>query len=103
MIEAIFDLMQQLYEVLGSTAQLSPWIYVLVMFGGVASAISPCYVPVLAMFGGYVGGYAPETKTGGLRLALPFILGNAVTLAAVGTLATCPRKDRLECLHWISA
>jgi cytochrome c-type biogenesis protein len=95
-IEAIFDLMQQLYEVLGSTAQLSPWIYVLVMFGGVASAISPCYVPVLAMFGGYVGGYAPETKTGGLRLALPFILGNAVTLAAVGTLATVLGKTALN-------
>ena len=87
-METIFAWVEQLYEMLGSTAQLSPWVYLLVMFGGVASAISPCYVPVLAMFGGYVGGYAPETKTGGLRLALPFILGNAVTLAAVGSVAT---------------
>ena len=96
MIEAIFDKMQQLYEILGSTAQISPWVYFLVMIGGVASAISPCYVPVLAMFGGYVGGYAPETKTGGLRLALPFIIGNAVTLAAVGAIATVLGKTALN-------
>lgn len=96
MIEAVFDQMQQLYEILGSTAQISPWVYLLVMIGGVASAISPCYVPVLAMFGGYVGGYAPETKTGGLRLALPFILGNAVTLAAVGAIATIVGKTALN-------
>jgi len=96
MIEALFQWVQQLYEVLGSSAQLSPWIYVLVVVGGVASAISPCYVPVLAMFGGYVGGYAPETKTGGLRLALPFILGNAVTLAAVGVIATLLGKTALN-------
>ena len=58
MIETIFHWMQQLYEALGSTTQLSPWVYLLVMAGGLASAISPCYVPVLTMFGGYVGGYA---------------------------------------------
>ena len=96
MIEALFQWVQQLYEVLGSSAQLSFWAYVLVVVGGVASAISPCYVPVLAMFGGYVGGCAPETKTGGLRLALPFILGNAVTLAAVGVIATLLGKTALN-------
>jgi cytochrome c-type biogenesis protein len=95
-IEAIFGQMQRLYEVLGSSAQISPWVYLLVMIGGVASAISPCYVPLLAMFGGYVGGYAPETKTGGLRLALPFILGNAVTLAMVGAIATVLGKTALN-------
>jgi len=95
-IETISQWMQQLYEMLGSTTQLSPWIYVLVTFGGVASAISPCYVPVLAMFGGYVGGYAPATKTGGLRLALPFVLGNAVTLAVVGAVASVLGKAALD-------
>lgn len=96
MIETIFHWMQQLYEGLGSTTQVSPWVYLLVTFGGIASAISPCYVPVLSMFGGYVGGYAPATKTGGLRLALPFILGNAVTLAAVGAIATILGKTALN-------
>ena len=96
MIETISQWMQHLYEILGSTAQLSPWVYLLVTLGGVASAISPCYVPVLTMFGGYVGGYAPATKTGGLRLALPFILGNALTLAAIGGLATVLGKTALN-------
>ncbi|MBI4525372.1 MAG: cytochrome c biogenesis protein CcdA [Deltaproteobacteria bacterium] len=96
MIEIIFHWMQQLYEALGSTAQLSPWVYVLVTLGGIASAISPCYVPVLTIFGGYVGGYAPAIKTGGLRLALPFVLGNAATLAAVGAVAAVIGKTALH-------
>jgi cytochrome c-type biogenesis protein len=95
-IETIFHWMQQLYEMLGSTAQLSPWIYLLVTLGGIASAISPCYVPVLTMFGGYVGGYASVSKTGGLRLALPFVLGNAVTLAVVGAVASTVGKAALS-------
>lgn len=79
--------MQQLYEALGSTTQISPWVYLLVMAGGVASALSPCYVPVLTMFGGYVGGYAQRGKASGFRLALPFLFGNTITLALAGALA----------------
>ncbi len=88
MIETIFRWMQQLYEALGSTTQLSPWVYLLVMAGGVASAISPCYVPVLTMFGGYVGGYARGNRIAGLWLAIPFISGNIVTLAFAGAIAS---------------
>jgi cytochrome c-type biogenesis protein len=87
-IDAIAGWMQHLFEVLGSAKELSPWIYALVALGGVASAISPCYVPVLTMFGGYVGGYAKENKGEGLRLALPFVLGNAVTLGVIGVIAS---------------
>lgn len=88
MIEAILMWMQQLYEGLQSATHLSPWIYLLVTAGGVASALSPCYVPVLTMFGGYVGGYAQGSRSGAVRLAFPFILGNAVTLALVGGVAS---------------
>ncbi len=88
MIETIFHWMQELYEALGSTNQLSPWVYLLVMLGGGASALSPCYIPVLTMFGGYVGGYARADGTGGLRLALPFVAGNAATLAVAGAAAS---------------
>lgn len=95
MIETIFHWMQQLYEALGSTTQLSPWVYFLVVLGGVASALSPCYVPVLTMFGGYVGGYASINKTGGLLLALPFVFGNAATLAVVGAAAAVMGKSAL--------
>ena len=96
MIETIFHWMEQLYEALGSTTQLSPWVYLLVMTGGLASAISPCYTPVLAMFGGYIGGYAGETRTGGLRLAVPFVLGNAVTLAIAGAIASLLGRTVLQ-------
>lgn len=87
MIDAIAGWMQHLFEVLGSAKDLSPWIYTLVALGGVASAISPCYVPVLTMFGGYVGGYAQGSKNAALRLTSPFVVGNAVTLALVGGVA----------------
>lgn len=96
MIEIIFHWIQQLYEALGSTAQISPWTYLLVTLGGVASAISPCYVPVLTMFGGYVGGYAKGNKSGGLHLALPFVFANAATLAIVGTIASLIGKSVLQ-------
>lgn len=88
MIETIFHWMQQLYEALGSTTQISPWVYLLVAAGGLASGISPCFVPVLTMFGGYVGGYAQESKSAGFRLALPFVLGNAMTLALTGAMTS---------------
>lgn len=87
--------MQQLYDLLASTTQLSSWVYLLVVAGGIASAISPCYVPVLAMFGGYVGGYAQSKRTGGLRLAVPFILGNAATLALAGGIASLVGRSAL--------
>lgn len=95
-MDAIFVWMQQLYEALGSARRLSPWIYLLVFLGGATSAISPCYFPVLAMFGGYVGGYAQESKTSGFRLALPFVLGNAATLAVAGGVASFIGRSTLQ-------
>lgn len=95
MIETIVGWMQQLYEALGSTTQLSAWVYLLVMAGGIASALSPCYVPVLSMFGGYVSGYAQSKRTGGFRLAVPFILGNVATLALAGGIASLVGKSAL--------
>lgn len=96
MIDAIAGWMQHLFEVLGSTTQLSPWVYFLVAAGGLASAISPCYVPVLAMFGGYIGGYAQGNRISGLRLALPFVSGNAFTLALTGGIAALLGSSTLQ-------
>jgi cytochrome c-type biogenesis protein len=74
----------QLYDQLASATHVAPWVYGLVLAGGVASAISPCYVPILALFGSHIGGYAHGKKSAGFALALPFIVGNALTLAGVG-------------------
>jgi cytochrome c-type biogenesis protein len=48
------------------------------------------------MFGGYVSGYAEGKKTGGLDLALPFLLGNALTLAVVGVVASLMGNSALR-------
>lgn len=87
MIETVFDWMYHLYNLLASTTELSPWVYGLIFVGGLVSAMSPCYIPILAMFAGYVGGYAGQCRTAGLELALPFVAGNAVTLALAGGIA----------------
>ncbi len=96
MIEAIVDWMSSIYHLLASATQLSPWVYSLVLAGGTISAISPCYVPVLAMFGGYVGGYARGGRAGGLRLALPFVLGNAAALGVIGGVAALVGATALQ-------
>lgn len=88
MIDAIFAWMARLYELLADVTTVSPWAYLLVFGAGLASALSPCYVPVLALFAGYVGGYTHGARmTAGLGLALPFVAGNALTLALVGAAA----------------
>ncbi len=84
MIDAIFAWMARLYELLASATHLSPWVYLLVFAAGITSALSPCYIPVLALFAGYVGGYTRGMGTAGLGLALPFVAGNALTLALAG-------------------
>jgi cytochrome c-type biogenesis protein len=95
-IDALTSWALQVYELLTSATQLSPSVYLLVLAGGVVSALSPCYVPVLAMFGGYVGGYARQRSTRGLRLALPFVLGTALPLALVGGLAALLGRSVLQ-------
>lgn len=76
--------MQFVMDRLTDAGVISPLVYVLVLLGGVMSALSPCFVPVLTMFGGYVTGYARDTGKQPLRMAAAFTAGQAVTLAAVG-------------------
>lgn len=105
----------ELYGQLAAGGAPSPLAYALIFTGGIVSGASPCYVPVLALFAGYIGGYArgvrevvnvktlggSERAVGavalgspglfglaGLRLAIPFIAGNALSLAVVGALAS---------------
>ena len=87
-MEIVFHWMQQILDALASTNHLSGWVYSLVFAGGVASAISPCYLPVLTMFGGYVGGFARGKNDAGVALSIPFVLGNMVTLAFAGAIGS---------------
>lgn len=72
---------------LASLGGLSAFTYVLVFLGGVASALSPCYSPILIMFGAYTGGYAGGRKTAALSIAVPFIAGTVITLSLFGVVA----------------
>jgi cytochrome c-type biogenesis protein len=79
--------MEYVMQQLVAAGSISPFVYLLVLLAGVASALSPCFVPVLAMFGGYVGGYAKEANRQPTGMAIAFTLGQALTLAIVGVVA----------------
>lgn len=87
--------MHFIMDQLDAAAMMSPIVYMLVLLGGVASALSPCFVPVLAMFGGYVSGYAKDTAKQPLGMAAAFIAGQALTLAGVGVSAVLVGKSVL--------
>ncbi|MBI2856861.1 MAG: sulfite exporter TauE/SafE family protein [Chloroflexi bacterium] len=79
--------MDYIIDKIGSAGLVSWLAYALVLLGGVVSALSPCFTPVLAMFGGYVGGYARDSERQPLRVSAAFTAGQAVTLAGLGILA----------------
>jgi cytochrome c-type biogenesis protein len=78
------DWIMQHLEVAGG---ISPLVYLLVLLSGAASALTPCFMPVLAMFGGYISGYARDSSVQAPRMALAFTLGQALTLAMIGIIA----------------
>jgi len=88
--------MEYVMEQLSMAGGVSPVVYALVLLGGIASAVSPCFFPVLAMFGGYVGGYAQDPAKHPPRMALAFTIGQALTLAVVGVIAVLIGKSILS-------
>ncbi len=61
--------------------------YGLMFLGGIATALSPCYTPILIMFGSYVGGFPGARKKAMLSVALPFAGGTVLALGMVGIIA----------------
>ncbi len=80
---------------LGAVGAISPLVYGLVLLGGIASALSPCFVPILTMFGGYIGGYAKDSSRHPAGMAAAFTLGQALTLAVMGVVAVLVGKSVL--------
>ncbi len=54
--------MNYIYDGLSGLQTISPYVYLLVLLGGIASAVSICYVPILVMFTGYMGGTRKKEK-----------------------------------------
>ena len=55
--------------------------------GGVLVSFTPCVYPVLPITVGYIGGKSQGSKGRGLFLSVSYVLGMAVTYAALGTVA----------------
>jgi cytochrome c-type biogenesis protein len=85
--------MDFIYEGLAGFEAISPYVYLLVFLGGVISALSICYVPILVMFGGYMSGNAKEGTGKALWISASFTLGMVVTSAMIGILAAFVGKS----------
>ena len=79
--------MEFVYEGLAGLESASIFVYFLVLLGGILSAISVCYIPILIMFGGYMGKHSNEGKGKTLRITWSFIFGMMITSAIMGVIA----------------
>ena len=61
--------------------------YAAVFVGGVLIGFTPCIYPVLPITVGYIGGRSQGSKGKGFFLSLSYVLGMAVTYAALGSIA----------------
>lgn len=75
--------MENLYHFV-ITGGISAATYILVFVVGIVSAVLPCYLPVLAMFGGYAQKGAAGDKRKAARIAVYFILGMVATSLVIG-------------------
>lgn len=79
--------MNTIYEQLAGLEAVSPFSYLLVLLGGILSAVSICYVPILVMFSGYMGKHAEEGTGRALRITVGFTIGMMITSAIIGMAA----------------
>jgi cytochrome c-type biogenesis protein len=64
--------------------------------GGLASAVSICYVPILVMFTGYMSRSAQEGNGKVLRITASFTVGMMVTLAVIGMITAFIGKSIMQ-------
>jgi cytochrome c-type biogenesis protein len=76
-----------IYEGLVGLEAISPYVYLLVFLGGIVSALSICYLPILIMFSGYMSGRAQEGTGKTLRITTSFTIGMVITSAIIGIVA----------------
>lgn len=87
--------MNSIYQALAGLTVVSPFTFALVFLGGVISALSICYVPVLVMFSGMVIG-KEERNQNAFPFSLAFTLGMALTSAGIGVVAALVGKGLLR-------
>jgi cytochrome c-type biogenesis protein len=89
------------------TGGISATTYILVFVVGIVSAVLACYLPVLAMFAGYVQRGAAGDKRKAVRIAVNFILGMVVTSLLIGLIIALlgqqflPFVEKYRLLNWV--
>ncbi|MBD2871866.1 cytochrome c biogenesis CcdA family protein [Paenibacillus arenilitoris] len=89
------------------TGGISASTYILVFIVGIVSAVLACYLPVLAMFAGYVQKGAAGDKRKALVIAINFILGMIVTSLLIGLIIALlgqqflPFVEKYHLLTWV--
>lgn len=98
--------MENLYH-FSITGGASASTYILVFVVGILSAVLACYLPVLAMFAGYVQKGAAGDKRKAIRIAINFILGMVVTSVLIGLIFALlgqqflPSVEKYRLLTWV--
>lgn len=71
----------------------SPFLaFIAVFLGGVLTSFTPCVYPMIPITIAYIGGRSGDSKLKGLSLSLFYVLGMAVTYAALGAFAALTGK-----------
>ena len=81
--------LQGLEGYLGSSPLLA---FIAVFLGGVLTSFTPCVYPMIPITIAYIGGRSGDSKLKGLSLSLFYVLGMAVTYAALGAFAALTGK-----------
>ncbi|MHC4592379.1 MAG: cytochrome c biogenesis protein CcdA [Planctomycetota bacterium] len=85
--------MTSLSEGLGVYLQESPPLAILVAFaGGVLASLTPCVYPVIPIIVGYVGSSREKSRLRAFLLSLFYVIGMAITFAALGAFAALSGK-----------
>lgn len=85
--------MQSLFGNIDQLIQTSPVLAFIAVFGaGVLVSFTPCVYPVIPMTLGFIGARSAGSRSKGFLLSLVYVLGMAVTYAALGAFAALTGK-----------
>src|SRR3972149_2545440 len=70
----------------------SPVVYAAAYLGGVMTSFTPCVYPVIPVMVGFIGAKGRGSKARGFLLSVSYVVGMAITYAALGTAAALSGK-----------